>query len=199
MIFYTRLKCWWHARKDGRRNYPVASDANRPEFEGELHRACRQGLSTLAMNWHESEKEAEARLAKASRTYEKSGLDLEKAMQDRSLSEAAFNQAEKLSLNLEHVSPGHATYLALMCFMMLLEFPLNAAVFEVFGRSTVETWIYALTPSFFIPGLAHLIGQALKRGLRNKTPLIMFLVTSACLIGLLFVQAYRPCPCKLLK
>ena len=60
MIFYTRLKCRWHARKDGWRNYPAAGDPNRPEFEGELYRACRQWLSTLAMNWQKREKQVEA-------------------------------------------------------------------------------------------------------------------------------------------
>ncbi|MDA8091929.1 MAG: hypothetical protein M0Z52_12285 [Actinomycetota bacterium] len=190
MILYTRLKCWWHARKDGRRNYPAVDDSVCPEFEGELHRACQQGLSTLAINWHEREKETEARFANASRACENTSRELDKAKQDRSSSEVALNQAEKLSQNLEHVSPGHATYLVLMGFLMLLELPLNSAVFEVFGRSTVETWIYALVPSAFIPILAHFIGQSLKRGLSHKTPLAMFLISTALLAGLFFVQAY---------
>lgn len=60
-IFYTRLKCWWHGRKDGKRDYPSADDASRPEFEGEIHGACGHNLAGLAMRWHEAEKDAEAK------------------------------------------------------------------------------------------------------------------------------------------
>lgn len=189
-IFYTRLKCWWHGRKDGKKNYPAAEDASRPEFEGEIHRACVHNLAGLAMRWHEAEKEAEARSQNLKLKAEKSAGGLEKAKKDFALSEAALGQAEKLSYNMEHVSPGRTVYLLLMALLMLLEFPLNAAVFEAFGKSTAETWIFAAAPSVFVPILAHFMGQALKQGLKKRTLLAMFLISAGILTGLLSVQAY---------
>ena len=106
------------------------------------------------------------------------------------MSEAALGQTEKLSYNMEHVSPGRMVYVLLMALLMVLEFPLNAAVFEVFGKSTAETWIFAAAPSVFVPILAHFMGQALKQGLRKRTPLVMFLISAGILMGLLSVQAY---------
>jgi hypothetical protein len=190
MIYYRRIKCWWNGRKDGQQNYPITCDESRPEFENELHRACGHELSVLAKSWHEGEKKAEAAFRTATRGKEKAGRALESAKKTLSASEMALSEAERLSEGLEHVSPGRTTYLALMALLILLEFPLNAAVFEVFGRSTLETWIFALVPSFFIPILAHFMGQSLKRGLRYRTPLTLFGVSVTSLSGLLAVQAY---------
>ncbi|MDA8090277.1 MAG: hypothetical protein M0Z61_08680 [Nitrospiraceae bacterium] len=190
MVFYTRLKSWWNGRKDGKRNYPAAEDSGRPEYENELIRGCQHVLANLAMRWHEAGKEAEATVQSLKRKKEKATTELEKARKGFASSETALGQAEKLSQNIEHVSPGLATYLLIMGVLMVLEFPFNAAVFEAFGKSTIETWIYALVPSIFVPILAHFMGRALKQGLKKRTALYMFLISVTILSGLLFVQAY---------
>lgn len=185
-----RLKPFWRSSKTP---YPLIEQETTALFEEELLESGDDWVAETANQWKQFDEKIKPRycaaLGETSRLKAKLQLETEEAK----VALANFDKARADFFDFSKPLISKTKELIFMFALLVVEFPLNAEIFSIFGAGKIATYVMACGICIVIPLAAYYLGFFLR--LHNKTliqicwcviiPLTIFIV----LFGISFVRA----------
>jgi len=168
-----------NGREDGKRNIPAKNQKENSAYERQLAMKANHEIRTVAQEWEKEDRTLKGNYTSALKWFidakakeKKESGEAEKALADyRRIVDTINGTAEGRHLD-------KWPYLLFMFLVGVVEIPLTAKVFEIFGENNILTYVFALAICLSIPATAHFTGVLIKEKFnpRNVALLVINLV-----------------------
>lgn len=190
---YSSWGTWWHGRQDGRRGIPTADQQSLPPYLRELKELAERMMHDVSIAWLEEDKKLKPEYCLAKGRVERGNSALQEAKEIADKEKEERDAAKRVAdEKRDPPALGKKTYLFLAGLIGVLEYPLNAIVFQVFGQSVIETRLISALLVVIIPLAGHFLGVFLReeRFLHSRVVLAKFSCMLTFLLTVLLGIAY---------
>lgn len=150
-------------RVDGSKGIPEQDEKLHSMYEMQLKQVCEENVKRLAQAWQHADSRLLSAYLRAKAEFEAFTRRLAEALAQAAGAESSL-QAAKDGCG-GHMHFPHMTYWALILFISLVEVPLNAIVFDLFGESKILTYVMSLGLAVVLPVCAHFLGGFTRLGI----------------------------------
>lgn len=150
-------------RVDGAKGIPEQDEKLHSMYEMQLKQVCEENVKRLAQAWQHADSKLLTAYLNAKAEFEAFTRRLGEALAQVGDAEGSLQSARDGCQGHMHFS--HTAYWALLFFISLVEVPLNAIVFDLFGESKILTYVMSLGLAIVLPVCAHFLGGFTRLGI----------------------------------
>jgi hypothetical protein len=165
-----------NGREDGSRNIPGKDQKEHSAYERQLAMKASKEIRSIAEEWEKEDRNLKGNYVSALKRF----IDAkEKAKKEKDEAEKALTEYRHLINQINNTADGHHLgkwpYLVFMLLIGLVEIPLTAKVFEIFGDNRIMTYVFALVLCISVPATAHFMGVMIKEKFNPKNIVLLFI------------------------
>jgi len=169
-----------NGRADGRQNIPGKTQTEHSAYERQLAMKANKEIRFIAEEWEKEDRKLKGNYVSALKKF----IDAkEKAKKEKDEAKNALIKYGNLIDQINNTTDSHHLdkwpYLIFMLLIGVVEIPLTAKVFEIFGEQKILTYVFALVICLAVPANAHFMGVMIKEKFnpRNVALLVINLIS----------------------